>query len=307
MIQMTSYRLASYQGSQGPRAGLVVAGLIYDLATISGRENFQTVLGVLADWRSSQPLLETVAGRCRDAKGLPVVQVRLLAPVLYPPAIYCAGYNYADHNANMERRLGIPPGPDLRATGFRPFHFLKASRCCVGQDSTVRAPSKELDWEGELVAIIGIEARNVSASSALEHVAGYMAGNDLSARDLGFRPQLPPTSIFYHSFIDHKSFEGAAPVGPWIVPASEVPDPSNLRIRTEVNGAIKQDGNSSGMIFSVQEQIAYLSTVTPLYPGDLIMTGTPAGAGAETGEFLRPGDRVTVSIEGLGSLTTCIA
>jgi 2-keto-4-pentenoate hydratase/2-oxohepta-3-ene-1,7-dioic acid hydratase in catechol pathway len=133
-----------------------------------------------------------------------------------------------------------------------------------------------------------------------------MVGNDLSARDTGLRPQFPPPSHFYHSFLDHKSFEDAAPVGPWIVPASDIGDPMALSVRTEVNGEVRQDGSTSKMIFSIAEQIAYLSTVITLMPGDIIMTGTPAGTAIETGEFLSPGDTVIVSIEGIGSVTTSI-
>ena len=304
---MIPFRLATFESTTGPRSGLIVGELIYDLAELTGRPAFSSVLKVLEEWATTEAVLQDVANETLQDRGKPIDSVQLLAPVHYPPAVYCAGANYADHVANMERKMGLPPGPDPRADGGRPFHFLKASRCCVGHNTTVRAPSEMLDWEAELVAVIGIEARKVSTSEALAHVAGYMVGNDLSARDLGFRRQLAPTSVFSHSFLDHKSFKDSAPVGPWLVPASAIADPANLHIRTVVNNSVKQDGNTSGMIFSLQEQIAYLSSVTPLYPGDIIMTGTPAGTGAESGEFLNPGDQVTVSIEGLGDLTTQIA
>jgi len=141
---------------------------------------------------------------------------------------------------------------------------------------------------------------------ALDHVAGYMVGNDLSARDLHFRPNLADTNPFRHSWLDHKSFEHSAPVGPWIVPADQVGDPAGLKLRTWVNGNLKQDGSTASMVFSLSEQIAYLSSRNTLRPGDIIMTGTPGGVGAETGEFLKVGDVVTVEIERVGSLTTFI-
>jgi len=197
--------------------------------------------------------------------------------------------------------------PDPRADGGRPFHFLKPSRSCVGQDAQVRAPSPQLDWEGELVAVIGVFARRVTAEAALDYVAGYMVGNDLSARDIGFRPQIPRTSIFHHQFHRTQGFEHSAPVGPWIVPKVQIGNPMGLSIKTWVNDSLKQDGNTSSMIFSLQEQIAHLSSIRPLCPGDIIMTGTPAGVGAESGEFLHAGDCVKVSIEQLGTLTTRIA
>lgn len=301
---MTGFRLATYQHPKGPRAGLIVGDRLHDAAALTGQAEDASVLALLERWQEKEPLLRDCAGSVATDAGQPLDRVTLLAPILYPPAVYCAGSNYADHVAAMERRFNLPPGPDPRADGGRPFHFLKASRCCVGTDSVVRAPSSMLDWEGELVAVIGREARNVSVAEALDHVAGYMVGNDLSVRDLGFRRQLPATSIFHHSFIDHKSFDRAAPVGPWIVPARNIPDPYALVIRTEVNGVVHQNGSARAMIFSIEEQIAYLSSVLPLVPGDIIMTGTPAGTGAEAGEFLKPGDRVDVSIDGIGRLTT---
>ena len=304
---MNEYRIASYVTDRGPRAGLIVNDQIHDLADLTGRPDCQSVLQIIEAWTVNEPLLQTLADSVSARSGLPIDRATLLAPILYPPAIYCAGANYADHIANMARRMGLPPGPDPRADGGRPFHFLKPSRSCVGQDVQVRAPSPQLDWEGELVAVIGVFARRISAEAALDHVAGYMVGNDLSARDIGFRPQVPRTSIFHHNFIEHKGFEHSAPVGPWIVPKAQVNNPMGLSIKTWVNDSLKQDGNTSLMIFSLQEQIAYLSSITPLYPGDIIMTGTPAGVGAESGEFLHAGDCVKVSIEQLGTLTTRIA
>jgi 2-keto-4-pentenoate hydratase/2-oxohepta-3-ene-1,7-dioic acid hydratase in catechol pathway len=303
---MGSLGLGTYESNDGPRGCVIVGKHLYDLADLSGRVEFASMLRVLDDWSTHEPLIRQLVGAARPERGMELAARKLLAPILFPPAVYCAGANYADHIANMERRLGLAPGPDPRAEGGRPFHFLKASRCCVGPDAIVRIPSRVLDWEGELVAVIGQKTRDVSVENALTRVAGYMIGNDLSARDLHFRRQMPATSAFHHSFTDHKSFEHSAPIGPWIVPASEIPDPGKLQIRTEVNGVIKQNGSTAGMIFSIAEQIAYLSSIRSLYPGDIIMTGTPAGTGAETGESLISGDRVTVTIDRLGSLTTYI-
>lgn len=302
---MENYRLATYQATSGPRAALIIGQQLHDLAELAERPGLCSLLAVLEDWQDNEVFVQQLAALSPPG-GMPLSDVQLLAPIMYPSAVYCAGANYADHVRAMEERLGLPPGPDPRADGARPFHFLKPSRCCVGDGASVRAPSAALDWEGELVAVIGTEARNVAVDEALKHVAGYMVGNDLSARDIGFRSQLPNTSIFHHSFVDHKGFESAAPVGPWVVPAAFIADPSSLAIRTEVNGELRQNGATSGMIFSLQEQIAYLSSVTRLFPGDLIMTGTPAGTGAESGEFLSPGDEVTVTIDRIGKLTTYI-
>lgn len=302
-----TYRLLTFESPSGPRAGVLVGGRVHDLGETAGDEGLATVLGVLADWERNSGRLAELAARCPADAGMAVDAVRLLPPVHYPPAVYCAGSNYADHVENMCRRLGVPPPPDPRADGGKPFHFLKASRCCVGPDATVRAPSARLDWEGELVVVIGREGRHVPVEEAMGLVAGYMVGNDLSARDIAFKPNFPAPSIFNHSFLEHKSFEGAAPVGPWITPASLIDDVDNLVIRTTVNGVVKQDGACRGMTFSIAEQISHLSSIVTLVPGDIVMTGTPAGVGSETGERLAPEDVVTVEITGLGQVTTRIA
>ena len=128
----------------------------------------------------------------------------------------------------------------------------------------------------------------------------------LSVRDLGFRRQLPRDHTFYHSWLVHKSFQDSAPVGPWMVPVDQLPHWSELRLQTRVNGELRQDGLCGSMTFSVEEQIAELSKVIALQPGDLIFTGTPGGVGSETGRFLKPGDEVVVSVEGIGKVVTPI-
>jgi 2-keto-4-pentenoate hydratase/2-oxohepta-3-ene-1,7-dioic acid hydratase in catechol pathway len=163
--------------------------------------------------------------------------------------------------------------------------------------------SKKMDWEAELAVVIGRKARDLTLENALSCVAGYTVGNDLSARDLGFRPQLPESSPFRADWIRHKSFDGSCPLGPWITPAAYVSNPSKLAIKLWVNDTLKQNSNSGNMIFTIAEQISHLSTGITLYPGDVIMTGTPAGVGAGRGEFLKAGDVVKVEIAEIGSLT----
>lgn len=224
--------------------------------------------------------------------------------------IYCAGANYADHVAEMARAQNQPPPPDPHMLGLKPWFFIKPSRsCAVGTGARVARPRgcEKLDWEAELAAVIGKPARNVSAKDALSYVAGYTIANDLSARDLARRPQLPPGSPFHFDWTAHKGFEGSCPLGPWITPAREVPDPQRLAIRLWVNGALKQDSSTSQMIYSVAEQIAHLSSLATLHPGDIVLTGTPAGVGAPRNEFLQPGDRVEIEIEALGRLETWIS
>jgi 2-keto-4-pentenoate hydratase/2-oxohepta-3-ene-1,7-dioic acid hydratase in catechol pathway len=171
----------------------------------------------------------------------------------------------------------------------------------------VSGVSDEVDWEVELAAVIGRKAKDVAQDKALSYVAGYTAANDLSARDRGRRANISDTSVFKADWIKHKSFDGSCPLGPWIVPASDIGDPQNLGLKLWVNEVIKQDSNTSDMIFNIAEQIERLSNAMTLYPGDLILTGTPAGVGTARGEFLKPGDEVKIWIEKIGTLTTKIA
>src|SRR5262249_21657175 len=151
-----------------------------------------------------------------------------------------------------------------------------------------------MDWEAELTAVIGRPAKNVTLDKALSCVAGYTIANDLSARDVFRRPHVSDTSPFKFDWLSQKVFDGACPLGPWIVPADDVPDPQTLGMKLWVNDVIKQDSNTSGMIFTLAEQIAHLSSRVTLYPGDLILTGTPAGVGMARKEFLKTGDVVRV-------------
>ena len=181
--------------------------------------------------------------------------------------------------------------PDPKALLGKPWHFLKAPRSIADPGATVEASryTQQLDWEVELAAIIGIPARYVPAEHALDHVAGYTIANELSARDRTRRVTTPQDTPFHFDWVGQKSFEGACPLGPVIVPGSDIPDPQNLSMRLLVNNVVKQDSNSSQMIFSLAEQIAQLSEGITLHPGDIILTGTPAGVGAARGEFLRGG------------------
>lgn len=300
------FRLATYQGKNGPRAGIVAGDTIFDAAEATGQASYRSVLDILADWPRSNDLIST-----RIEAGLPggspVSATQLRSPVLWPSAIYCAGANYRDHALEMSRALNRPHDPNAKR-GL-PWHFMKATRCVADPGETVTAAyySPKLDWEVELVAVIGRPAKHVKAENALDYVAGYTAANDLSARDLGRRHEVDPKSPFGHDWTSQKCFDGSCPVGPWIVPASEIPDPQNLGLKLWVNDVIKQDSRTSEMIFSVAEQIEQLSKGMTLYPGDLILTGTPAGVGVARGEFLKSGDTARIEIERIGTLITRIA
>jgi 2-keto-4-pentenoate hydratase/2-oxohepta-3-ene-1,7-dioic acid hydratase in catechol pathway len=308
---MAGYKLATYQTPDGPRAGLVIEDKVFDAAKLTGKAAYSSVLAILADWRAAQGTLKkaaAAAGKSR-VKALPLSRAKLLAPVRWPSAIYCAGANYADHAAEMARRMNRPMEADPHTQGLKAWHFMKAPRALADPGATVKISgvSDRVDWEVELAAVIGKPAKNVPEERALDYVAGYTAANDLSARDRGPRPNISDTSPFKADWTKHKSFDGSCPMGPWIVPASDIGDPQNLGLKLWVNDVLKQDSNSKDMIFNLAEQIAQLSNGMTLYPGDVVLTGTPAGVGSARGEFLKAGDVVKISIEKIGTLTTKMA
>ena len=304
------YKLLTYAMGRDARAGLLVGDTVYDAAKATGVPAYARVLGMLEDWRKAQPALARAASRLATGTsrltGSPVARARLLAPVLYPGAIFCAGANYRDHMLEMARVSGNPPEKDPHELGLNPWHFIKTSRSSVvGPGARVPLPafSEKVDWEVELAAVIGRPARNVSIDKALAYVAGYTIANDLSARDVGRRPHVADASPFKMDWLSQKCFEGSCPLGPWIVPTTEIPDPQKLAMKLWVNDELMQDSHTSQMIFTTAEQIAHLSTRVTLQPGDLVLTGTPAGVGMGRGRFLKSGDTVRLWIEGIGELT----
>jgi len=300
------YKLATYKSSDGPRAGLVIGEEVFDAAKLTGKPAYATVIGILAEWKSAEDALKkAAAGAAKSrAKRQPLRKTKLLAPVQFPSAIYCAGANYADHAAAMAAKEGQPPPPDPHQQSQKPWHFLKATRTIADPGTAIKISgySHAMDWEIELAAVIGRPAKDVPKERALAYVAGYMASNDLSARDRGRRPNVSPTSVFKMDWTKHKTFEGSCPIGPWIVPASDIADPQNLRLKLWVNGELKQDSNTGKMLFTLAEQIEQLSINMTLHPGDLILTGTPSGTGAESGTFLKAGDVVKAWVENIGEI-----
>ncbi len=298
----TSYRLATYAAPDGkPRACIVVDERVVDVAP--------SVLEVLRSWPEFAVKLPELARSARreGAAGRPLSSVQLLAPILYPGTIFCAGANYKDHVLEMSRALNLPPEPDPHELGLKPWHFIKAAAQCVrGTGSRVALPaySRKVDWEAEIALVMGRECRNVSVEDALGYVAGLTIANDLSARDHLKRAGIAAESPFKFDWVSQKCFDGALPLGPWICPLHEAGDVCNLGIRLWVNDELMQDSSSSNLIFTMAEQIAHLSTRLTLLPGDVIATGTPAGCGAARGRFLQAGDRVRIQVQNIGELTT---
>jgi len=257
-----------------------------------------SVVGLFEHWADHERKLPALAAACAPGAGWAPDQVRVLAPLQYPGKVLCAGANYFDHLAEM----GMP---DAKKEDQRLFFFMKPPRnAVVGPGATVHMPigTKAFDWEIELAAVIGKTARNVSVQDALSHVAAYTVAIDFSARDHNRAPE----TFYKLDWVAGKANDTCCPLGPRLVPASAIANPQDIGLKLWVNGQIKQDGRSSQMIFSIAEQIATASRITTLDPGDVLLTGTPAGVGAPKKTFLSVGDRVDAEIEGIGRLSVTI-
>ena len=208
-------------------------------------------------------------------------------PIERPGKVIAVGRNYAEHAAELGNE--VPSSPTL---------FAKWQTCLIGPGVPIVLPtiSQKVDYEGELGVVIGRRVHGISADDALDAVAGYLCANDVSARDLQRADK---------QFSRAKSLDTFGPIGPRLVPASEIPDPQRLRLRTLLNGQVMQDGTTADMVFGVRELIAFVAQAITLEPGDLILTGTPAGVGEgrDPQVWLQPGDTITVEIDGLGALT----
>lgn len=302
------YQLFQYQESAGgAKVGIQVGGVAYDVPGSSISE-------LLDQWPEREPELSAAAqriaaGGATDSR-LRTAGLRMLAPVPATATIYAAGANYRDHVEAMARVLKTKLTLDPRSDGIPPWHFIKPGRATLaghGQEIPFPEGVNRLDWEAELAVIIGRRARNVTIANALSFVAGYSCANDLSARDVFVRQAVDSSSPFHFDWVGHKCFTGSCPIGPFLTPSAYVASPENLGIRLWVNDVLRQDGNTSNHLYGVAEQIEYLSRRFELFPGDVILTGTPAGVGMETGMFLQRGDRIRVEVDGLGVLENTLA
>jgi 2-keto-4-pentenoate hydratase/2-oxohepta-3-ene-1,7-dioic acid hydratase in catechol pathway len=306
------YRLLTYRAAKGkPAAGVLIGERIYPATDLAGAGvDASSVLGLLQPWDRVHPRLKKAAAKPDPKRGVALAKVELMAPLLYPTALLCAGANYWDHLEEMARAgaAGAKPGePWTRPPKpAEPWFFVKTSaHSVIGPNAPIHLPkfSTMVDWEAEIGVVIGRAVRNLSEERAMDAVAGYTIVNDLSARDYIKREG----SIFVFDWVGQKCFDGAAPMGPWITPAEFVPPPEDIPVKLWINGTIKQNSNSKLMVHSIREQIAYLSRRMTLRPGDVIATGTPAGVGFARKEFLKPGDEVKIEIGGCGTLVNRVA
>ena len=299
----TPFRLATVEQRGARRAALLVEDTWVDIAAAAQARGGPAVEGqldlraIVQAWDTWLPWLRDLAGSVGGqapsaAERLDANPATLRLPFM-PRQVYAAGANYYDHAFEMNGQR-----PDK--TKQQPYHFFKNLSCVIGPNEPIcLAPeSTQTDWEAELAAVIGRTARRVSADRALDHVAGYAIMHDVSCRNLGRRDDQP----WPIDWMLAKGWETYAPFGPWLVPAEFVGDPQKLAIKLWVNDELKQNTNTSDMIFTTAEQVEWLSKIARLDPGDVISTGTGAGVGRPKGTFLKPGDRVTIEIERIGRL-----
>ncbi|WP_100010507.1 fumarylacetoacetate hydrolase family protein [Lentibacillus sediminis] len=311
-------KLVNYKMKQRPgqaRMGCVVGENVYDLQEayrqllLTKQENdlvckVETLLP--ADPGVFYALGEEEMNRAKDAAAFIEIgqnffphfsrdEVILGNPVPRPSKIICVGKNYADHVAEMQGVPGASALPEF------PVLFAKYATALIGPEEKIEKPSatSSLDYEVELAVVIGKHTSKVTRQEALNHIAGYTIANDTTARDLQKRtPQ----------WLQGKSLDRSTPVGPWVVTADEIDDPASLTISSYVNGELRQSSNTKHMIFSISHLIEFISSLITLQPGDLILTGTPdgAGAGMNPPKFLEAGDTVTLEIEQIGRMENSV-
>jgi 2-keto-4-pentenoate hydratase/2-oxohepta-3-ene-1,7-dioic acid hydratase in catechol pathway len=251
---------------------------------------------LLDDWPTTMDRLHAAARLCASgaiARSVAVPKKGTVPelPIRFPNKLIAVGANYASHLQEM----GLPPD---RWTPM-PFFLMPPTTAMVGPGRTVVKPSstEQFDWEVELAIVVGRRMKKVDVKDAMAGIAGYSIGLDLSARDLVRPPNIPMPD-----FMRGKCQDTMCPFGPSIVPAEFIPDPHRLRLTLSVNGELKQDGSTSEMIYSIPEMISIISGVMTLEPGDVLLTGTPAGSGKHYNQYLNAGDTITAEIEGIGTL-----
>jgi 2-keto-4-pentenoate hydratase/2-oxohepta-3-ene-1,7-dioic acid hydratase in catechol pathway len=320
----TPFKLATFEAQGKVRVGLTVGARLVDVVEASAYLTQKSGLpavrmpaemrDLIENYDRVSPRLYQIANHFRDATldGLPFAfdaeKVSIKAPIKYPYNVLCIAANYRLHAGEMfppgspQQKAALDADPDKED----PVFFAKSPRSCIIDpgEAYLMPPGRNIDWEGELAIVIGKPAFNVTEAAAHDHVFGYSIMYDVSDRGGEGRPltgMFPGTNWFRG-----KSRDKAAPFGPFIVPKEFLPNHANLRIVTKVNGVMKQDGNTHHLIWDEAHMIRYLSSILTLYPGDVISTGTPdgVGAGRKPPEFLKPGDIVTIEIEGIGTLTT---
>ena len=304
--------------SPGSHAGPFAVGMFADDTAAVGQREFAGLVAegrvraigdstapLLADWDASMRRLAELAGELAgDAAGWrPLDGLRVLPPVR-PGQILQSGANYRRHVIDLHVAEGGDRAEaeaimDARAADGEPYLFagLPSALCGPGDDVVLPIEGTKHDWELEIAVVIGRPARRVSPGDAMRYIAGYTICNDITTRDLVYRPDLDRIGT---DWIRAKNRPTFLPTGPYLVPAAFIPDPQDLMITLRHNGVVRQDELAKDMIFDIPRLVSYASALVPLAPSDLLLTGSPAGNGAHWGVFLAPGDVMEAEITGLG-------
>ena len=307
------FALARYRDGSTVRLGLVAGDRVRPLAREElGADGLNSFLAA-PDWGRLKDIAEA------DGPWVPLDNVELTAPV-EPRQVLQTGANYRTHVIDLvvagldeddprtpeEAREWAGRMMDDRRENGEPYFFIGLPACVVGDDVPLVLPgySEKHDWELELAVVIGTEAFRVSRDEAMDHIAGYTVVNDITTRDLVFRRDMKEIGTDWYR---GKNAPGFLPTGPFLVPAPFV-EPSHLKVRLELNGKVMQDATTDDLLFDIPALVSAASQNMPLLPGDLLLTGSPAGNGAHWGRLLRDGDVMTGSIEGLGTqVVRCVA
>jgi 2-keto-4-pentenoate hydratase/2-oxohepta-3-ene-1,7-dioic acid hydratase in catechol pathway len=274
----------------------------------------ESLLALLSDWdlhfQALAILCETLPGELARAS-LPLGELDVRAPIDPPRQIFCTIANYRSHIVEAIVDAGVPPDTAEKTIEERlrgaPYACFKLPSTVIGPTDPLEIPRhvQRLDWELELGVVIGKKARRVSRSEAMNHVAGYVLVNDITARDQVRRTDVPNMGT---DWLQSKNAPGFLPLGPYFLPAAFLPDPYGLRLTLSLNNRPMQDGLVADMLFDIAAQIEYISQHALLLPGDVICTGTPAGCGTHYKRYLQPGDVIHANVPGLGTQhTPCIA
>jgi 2-keto-4-pentenoate hydratase/2-oxohepta-3-ene-1,7-dioic acid hydratase in catechol pathway len=284
MVAVTRPRLATFTADGTTRYGAVTDNGIVDLSARFGK-TFPTLREVIADG-ALMKLADDAAGRSPDVA---LDAVTWQPPIPAPEKIICIGVNYPDRNAEYKDGKDAPPYPSM---------FMRTPRSFVGHGTPLVRPkaSQQLDYEGEVVIVIGKPGRHIAERDALGHIAAITLCNEGTIRDWVRHAKFNVTQ--------GKNFDSTGSLGPWLVPYTDEAQIADIALATRVNGETRQSDRTKRMIFSFRYIISYISTFTTLVPGDVIITGTPTGAGArfDPPRFLKPGDVIEVEADGLGIL-----
>lgn len=306
---MTKFALATYDDKGVHRSALVLNDRIYDLTSSYQKINtglplptwVSSVTEALSQWHQFEADISAFANQANQLAETNDLQPLAFTPSLLAPfrpsTIFGTASNYHEHAEEMQTVLAAK-------ADSAPYVFMKATTSVVGSQADVILPpeTQKLDWEVELGVVIGKPARRVSKEQAIDYIAGYTVVNDISARDLNHRTDYP----FKHDWFRGKSWDTFCPMGPYFVPKSNIEDLHQVGLQLYLNGKKMQDGNTSELIWDAFEQIEYLSSILTLQPGDVIMTGTPAGVGKGIGLFLKDGDELEAKAQGIGSIVNRI-